>query len=236
MDELVRYDAMCRAIADCVAVDEVMDIRDKAAALQAYYRQAGNVEAERDAARIRTRAAGRAGELLRDMQRTPGQRTDLATSPHDGDKSEYAQALADNGISTQEASRLVALADMPSEKFEAALADPDTMPTPRGVIERYFDERRAAGDEAALGQEVLRAAQGGGSPRRAARDTEYVPNPQFDAMATLMGSCRRILEQVEDVGLAGITAGFVDDDMRERNLATIRQARDALSRLLEVNR
>ena len=33
---LVRYDAMCAAIAEAHAIDEVKDLRDKAAALQAY--------------------------------------------------------------------------------------------------------------------------------------------------------------------------------------------------------
>lgn len=36
---LALYERMCSAIAECVAVDEAKDIRDKALALEAYYRQ-----------------------------------------------------------------------------------------------------------------------------------------------------------------------------------------------------
>ena len=52
--ELVRYDAMCSAIAAAYEVDEVKDIRDKAIALEVYARQARNTEAERQACEIGT--------------------------------------------------------------------------------------------------------------------------------------------------------------------------------------
>ena len=44
---LVRYDAMCRAIDAAFDVDEAKDIRDKAVAMEAYFLQAKNTEAER---------------------------------------------------------------------------------------------------------------------------------------------------------------------------------------------
>jgi hypothetical protein len=65
---LVRYEAMCRAIAECHKVDEVKDLRDKAKALEVYAQQAQNLEAERKACEIRIRAERRAGELLREMK------------------------------------------------------------------------------------------------------------------------------------------------------------------------
>jgi hypothetical protein len=67
--ELVRYDAMCRAIEAAYRVDEVKDIRDKAVALEHYAAQARNVEAERQACEIRLRAERRAGKLLAEREK-----------------------------------------------------------------------------------------------------------------------------------------------------------------------
>jgi hypothetical protein len=51
--ELIRYDAMCQAIAAAYEVDEVKDIRDKARAIEVYAQQALNTEAEQQACEIR---------------------------------------------------------------------------------------------------------------------------------------------------------------------------------------
>jgi hypothetical protein len=69
---LIRYDAMCRAIAVAYAVDEVKDIRDKALALERYAAQARNTEAERQACEIRLRAERRAGQLLKEQPKATG--------------------------------------------------------------------------------------------------------------------------------------------------------------------
>ena len=61
---LVKYDAMCRAIDAAYRVDEVKEIRDKAAALEHYSRLAKNTENERRACEIRLRAERKAGQLL----------------------------------------------------------------------------------------------------------------------------------------------------------------------------
>jgi len=68
---LIHYDKMCRAIAECAEVDEVKDIRDKAMAMEAYAKQAMNTEAERQAINIRLRAERKAGEMLKEMERSP---------------------------------------------------------------------------------------------------------------------------------------------------------------------
>jgi len=85
---LALYERMCSAIAECVAVDEAKDIRDKALALEAYYRQARNLDAEREAANVRLRAERRVGELLKDLARaeTPnpeGRNQHVVTSPEE---------------------------------------------------------------------------------------------------------------------------------------------------------
>jgi hypothetical protein len=92
MTQLVRYDAMCHAIAEAYAIDEVKDIRDKAIALEQYARQARNIEAERKAAEIRLRAERKCGELSAALVTAQGRRTDL-TSGHDAQKLETKAAL-----------------------------------------------------------------------------------------------------------------------------------------------
>lgn len=143
---LAIYERMCSAIAECVRVDEAKDIRDKALALEAYYRQARNLDAEREAANIRLRAERRVGELLKDLARLQGHRSDLETSPSDREKfvplseqarckgpSPYSQALSDQGISTQAASRYQTLANIPKADFERALSGPEK-PTTSGIL------------------------------------------------------------------------------------------------------
>jgi len=71
--ELVRYDAARKALAAAHRVDEVKRIHDKATALLAYAKQAGDYELQNKAAEIRILAERRAGELLVDMHAT-GQR------------------------------------------------------------------------------------------------------------------------------------------------------------------
>ena len=65
--KLVRYDAMVTAIEQAASVDEVKEIRAQAIALEAYYKEAMNLENERKCAKIRIRAERRAGALLREM-------------------------------------------------------------------------------------------------------------------------------------------------------------------------
>lgn len=135
----VRYEAMCRAIAECQRVDEVKEIHDKALALELYARQALNRDAERAAAEIRVRAEKRAGRLLREMAKTgaratsqtanPSGKTLLAPCEEGSLPTNYADAppppqkLAELGISYDQSSRWQKLDTIPDEQFEAVLAD-----------------------------------------------------------------------------------------------------------------
>lgn len=156
---LALYERMCTAIAECSRVDEAKDIRDKAQALEAYYRQARNLDAEREAANVRLRAERRVGELLKDLARAaPEERSPGRPAGNTSDDvtnfqsiseqarchgpSPYAQALADQGMSRQAAHRFQALADIPQERFEQALAAPEK-PTTAGLL-RHAEARREA--------------------------------------------------------------------------------------------
>lgn len=72
MTGMVKYDAACRAIAECKAVDEVKGWADKAAAMQAYGRMAKDTTLEIDAAEIRIRAERRLGELIAEQKANGG--------------------------------------------------------------------------------------------------------------------------------------------------------------------
>lgn len=64
MIELIRYDAACAALAEAVRADEVMSVRLEAKAIEAVARVAKNFDLEIDAAKLRTRAETRLGEML----------------------------------------------------------------------------------------------------------------------------------------------------------------------------
>ena len=130
---LIRYDAIVLAIAECHQVDEVKDLRDKAMALEMYYKQARNTEAERKAADICLRAERRAGELLSDLARATPQTAVKSSATVAGDTA-YREALEKSNIHPRTATRYQQLANIPAEDFEKALADPASKPTTRGLI------------------------------------------------------------------------------------------------------
>lgn len=127
---LALYDDMCRAIDAAHAVDEVKDIRDKAIALEVYFRQAHNMEAEHRACQIRLRAERKAGELDRDREKLEGR-------PKKGSTAEpfpNPPTLADLGVSKRQAHDWRKLAGVPEPIFEAALSDASRKPTTAGII------------------------------------------------------------------------------------------------------
>lgn len=139
--QLIKYDAMCHAIAEAYAVDEVKAIRDKAVAMEAYFRVAQDPEPERRACEIRLRAERRAGALLKGMETAQGKRTDLTLS----DGSTKLEQLQASGITRDQASKWQQLADVPEPDFEAALASP-TKPSTNGILRQNKAERTQAVD------------------------------------------------------------------------------------------
>lgn len=119
---LMKYDEMCKLIAECHAIDEVREIQNKAVAVTEYHRRAKNFEAERQARVIRLRATRRLGELLIEMEEN-GQlrnRGGNGSNQHEQKLSgeTFALTLEELGVPRHEAAQSKELARIPPETFE----------------------------------------------------------------------------------------------------------------------
>jgi hypothetical protein len=124
---LIRYDAACRALAECKAIDEVKTWVDMSAAMQAYGRMANDKSMEVDAAEIRIRAERRLGEMIVETKAAGGlnpsatlKRGPVVVTDDHGKK---APKLADAGISKDQSSRAQKLAAIPDAEFEAEVGE-----------------------------------------------------------------------------------------------------------------
>lgn len=116
LNELTRFDAARLALAAATTVDEVKDIRDKAAALQAYMAQSGaTLEMQNHCADIKIRAERRAGELIFEMRESG----ELASIGRPEKRSHDAILnLSDVGIDRSQAHRWQQIATIPTNDFE----------------------------------------------------------------------------------------------------------------------
>lgn len=120
--QLIRYEAARQALAECKAVDEVKDIRDKALAMAAYARQAKDTELMQNAAEIKVRAERALGEMIRQQKETQGlneggrpQKTGSVAEP-------VLPTLSDVGIDRKLSMRSQQLAAMSESQFESTIA------------------------------------------------------------------------------------------------------------------
>lgn len=123
---LIRYDAACRALTECKAVDEVKTWADKATAMQAYGRIAKDKTLEVDAAEIRIRAERRLGELIAAQKATVGLNTGAAgigKSAVLGEDRTSSPTLSDIGVSKNLSSRSQLLAAVPEAEFESEVGE-----------------------------------------------------------------------------------------------------------------
>lgn len=146
MTALIRYEAARTALAEAHRVDEVKDIRDKAEAMAAYARQAKDQDLILWATEIKVRAERKAGEMIL-TERAAGRMASAGGDRKSGIKVEQT-TLKDYGISSDQGARWTALADMPAEHFEAAVA---TAKDTAGHVSTAF---------------MLREANKGKAPRR----------------------------------------------------------------------
>jgi hypothetical protein len=109
------YDTACRALAEARRVDEVKGIRDKAAAVREYARQAKNTKLVEDATAVILRAERCCGQKLREM-------AERDERPRGRKKESHVATLSELGINRTQSSRWQKLAAIPADKFEAKLA------------------------------------------------------------------------------------------------------------------
>jgi hypothetical protein len=146
---LIKYDAMCCAIEAAHAVDEVKDIRDRAAAIEQYARQSLNTDAERKAYEIRRRAERKYGQLRRAEVRNNGGRPGKNPSPSGGRVLTNEQRRKELGVSKKQDEQWQALAAMSQRDFDLAIGTRTMPPTTKGML------RQATGGKAEGGRPVV---------------------------------------------------------------------------------
>ena len=124
---LVRYGAARRALEEAARVDEVKQIRDMAVAAQVYAKQAKDVELINSATEIRKRAERRAGEILREMEKNKGSRSQLQSDVPVGGRAptpptDPTPTLKEIGVTKAQSARWQQLAAMTAEQFEQHVA------------------------------------------------------------------------------------------------------------------
>lgn len=132
MSTLIKYEAACRALAACKAVDEVKNLLDKAEAMRLYGRMAKDKTLEMDAAEIRMRAERRLGQMLADQKAAGGFNRGTTVSGNQAGAGQGSPAvvaddhrptLADVGISKDLSSRAQKMAAVPEAEFEAEVGE-----------------------------------------------------------------------------------------------------------------
>jgi len=146
--ELVRYNAMCRAIAEAHRVDEAKEIHDQAVALEAYARQALNTDAEREATEIRLRAERKVGKLLRASPKATGTLKQGPNLPRS--TSTTTGTLKSLGITKDQSSRWQKIADLSDHEFDLAIGTATSKPSTNGILKATAPPERMVVSKDAL--------------------------------------------------------------------------------------
>ncbi|MGD2111665.1 MAG: MT-A70 family methyltransferase, partial [Phycisphaerae bacterium] len=114
--QLAHFMKAKRELALVTRIDEVKEIRDKAEALRAYSKQAGeSLEMQNDCAEIKIRAERRAGELLQEMHKNGGGRP---TKTRNTMLQVSGPTLLELGVTRMQSSRWQTIAAIPERAFE----------------------------------------------------------------------------------------------------------------------
>ena len=125
MQDMTYYNAARTALQVAVRIDDVREIRNRAAAAKAYAEQAQDRAMIDWATEIKARAERRAGEILAEMRAKGERATPETANPGGGLVTAGYQGtptLSDLGISRMQASRWQKVAAIPEPEFEQALA------------------------------------------------------------------------------------------------------------------
>lgn len=106
-----------RMLAEAVTLPDIKQVISLAEAGVAYAKAANlGTEAQNVAAEIAVRGKRRAGEILAQLEKKPGNRTDTSGNVAGG--SEYDEVLTESGTSGRDARRWQQIASLPEEEFE----------------------------------------------------------------------------------------------------------------------
>ncbi len=133
--ELVKFNAMKNAVAECHSIDEIANIRDKAEAYRYAMVQAKeSPEIIKKASEIKLRSERRAGQILLEMPKDKGGNPNLiAKSPNPSQASRGYHNLEDLGITYNQSSQWQKIAKMPEETFEEYIEEEKDITT-SGII------------------------------------------------------------------------------------------------------
>lgn len=237
LPSLVRRAADQLALATNAA--EVLDARDMAGA--AY-------DAAKSAARF-ARAKGAHDELIAKVHRAQADALEIEAMAKRRLADEY-DAAQDRGevASVGQPSIVPEGNDKPATAADLGLSRKDIHEARQirdaevaepGLISRTIMERLHAGHEptkAAVRQAVIEVVSrpNGSAPRQSRANPIYEPNPAYDAVNRIIGSCTTITETLGAKAPGFVIGGFLDAAMRARSIAKFTAARDALTHLLEV--
>lgn len=114
---LAHIDAAKREIAAAKSIDDVVDMRDKAAAVQMYAaKRKGSQQVAQDAAEIKLRCERRAGEILREMPKRRGGNSKLMLQ-------DATPTLEQIGVDRVDSHRWQSLASLPESDFDGYLSE-----------------------------------------------------------------------------------------------------------------